>query len=53
MCVCVCVLFYRLTRDVIQLKKPSNIKIKPNLTKQVKINKTKNINICTNNRTLL
>ena len=36
--------FYRLTRDVMQLKKPSNIK-----TKQVKITKTKNINVCTNN----
>ena len=25
--------FYRLTQDVIQLKKPSNIKTKPNQTK--------------------
>ena len=35
MCVCV---FYRLTRDVMQLKKPSdrllNIKIKPNQTSE-------------------
>ena len=37
--------FYRLTRDVIitvmQLKKPSNIKTKPNQTKQAKITKIK------------
>ena len=49
--ICVCV-FYRLTRNVMhcimQLKKPSNIKNKPNQTKQVKITKTKNINVCTN-----
>ena len=45
--------FYRLTWDVMQLKKPSNIKTKPNKTqtKQVKITKTKNINVCTNNHT--
>ena len=45
--------FYRLTRDVMQLKKPRNIKIKPNQTKQVKITKTTNINFCTNKHTLL
>ena len=33
--------FYRLTRDVMQLKKPSNIKNKPNQTKQVNMTKTK------------
>ena len=49
-------MFYRLTRDVMQLKKPSNIKTKPNNTqqnqiKQVKITKTKHINVCTNNHT--
>ena len=36
-------MFYRLTLDVMQLKKPRNIKTKP---KQVKITKTKNINVC-------
>ena len=45
--------FYRLTRDVMQLKKPTNIITKPNQTKQVKITKTKNINVCTNKHTLL
>ena len=45
--------FYRLTRDIMQLKKPSNIKTKPNQTKQAKITKTKNINVCLNNHTLL
>ena len=49
-------MFYRLTWDVMQLKKPSNIKNKPNKTqknqtKQVKITKTKNIDVCTNNHT--
>ena len=54
MCVCVCV-FYRVTWDVMQLNKPSNIKTKPNQTKQKKaeISKTTNINVCTNNHTLL
>ena len=37
-------MFYRLTRDVIQLKKHENIKTKPNQTKPVKITKTQNIN---------
>ena len=45
--------FYRLNRDVMQLKKPRNIKTKPNQTKLVKITKNKNINVCTNNHTLL
>ena len=36
--------FYRLNWDIMQAKKPSNIKTKPNQTKQMKITKTKNIN---------
>ena len=56
MCVCVLYIAYRLTWDVMQVQKPSNIKTKPNKTqqnqtKQVKITKTKNINVCTNNNT--
>ena len=43
--------FYRLTHNAIQLEKPINIKTRPNQTKQVKITKTKNINVCTNKHT--
>ena len=39
-------MFNRLTRDVIELTKHGNIKNKPNQTKQVKITKTNNINVC-------
>ena len=53
MCVCLCVCAYRLTRYVMQLTKSGNIKTKLNQTKQVKITKTKNINICTKKYTLL
>ena len=53
MCYIFICVFYRLIRNVMHLKKHSNIKTKPNQTKPAKITKTKNINVCTNNHTLL